>query len=240
MIHQVETFLNERLDGLPEGHRDRPVLVNMLALAQQHREFHYWPEQLLVPVRFSDEERRVLKDDGAVLCLPQGETIQGQKGAKRPFWYVADGYEIDGKNRLLDVPSRPMEVAIYPDPEKFFVPGSFDKSKADQENLLVEDMHRLRRRLGLEGIGGILPEASEATEIAFRYFDATGRKVRLLGKNYGFRWVRTNTPTTESGSSFADVGSWSAVDGIDVDDWGAGSGISSLGAARWVVPVGNR
>lgn len=41
MIIQIEAFLKEHLDRLPEDDRDRKVLVNMLALAQQHRKFHY-------------------------------------------------------------------------------------------------------------------------------------------------------------------------------------------------------
>lgn len=119
--------------------------------------------------------------------------------------------------------------------------GSFNKSKAVQEEeFLAKDTHQLRRRLGLEGIREILPEASEVTEVVFRYFDATERKVRLLGENYGFRWVRTNTPTTESGSRFAFVGGWSGVGGVRVVGLGAGGGDPRLGVARWVVPAGNR
>lgn len=199
-----------------------------------------FPEQLLSPVRFSNEEIDVLINDGAVIYLPQGETIRGQREEWRPFWYVTDGYEIDGRNRLLDFPSRSIEIAIYPDPKNFFVPGSFDKSKTEQEAFLAEDLHLLQRRLGLEGIRGILPEASEVTEVAFRHFDATWRKVRLLGKNYGFRNIRTDTPTNLVGSDFAIVGYWRDVDGIRVDDRDADDGHRLLGAARWLVPAGNR
>ncbi len=171
-----------------------------------------------------------------------GETIRGQKDAGRPFWYIANGYKVDGRNRLTEYSSRIIEVAIYPDPERFFVPDTFNKTTDQQLALIDQDAHSLREKLGLEGITEILPEASEATEVLFRHFDTTD--VRLLGEDFirdGYwSYIRTCTPTSAGGSSLADVGCWGADDGLDVGDWYRGRGGVNVGAARWVVPTGIR
>lgn len=96
------------------------------------------PEQQAAPVgkeaetvslreAFSDEEKRVLKEDGAVIYALTGTTIPAQrelqaKKGKPSFWYV-----VEAGDRLLALPSRKIEVAIFPDPQRFFVPDSFGK-----------------------------------------------------------------------------------------------------------------
>lgn len=179
---------------------------------------------------YTDEEKRILKEDGAVIYSLEGETIQVQREGGRKFWYVVDAGE-----RFLTLPSRVMEVAIYPDPERFFVPDSFNKTKAQQEELVRKDGQELRVRLGIGDLEEILPEAPEATEVLFKHLDETG--VRLLGENYGYRYIRTNTPINSVGSIVAHVGSFGAGGGPDVDDWFAHGGGPDVGAARWVVKV---
>lgn len=190
-------------------------------------------------ITFTDEERRALVDDGAVLYLPTGETIRGQKNDRRPFWYVADGYKDHGKNRLTEFPSRRIEVAIYPDTEKFFVPDSFSKTTDQQIALVEQDAQTLRERLGLPNIGEILPEAPEVTEVLFKHFDATN--VRLLGQDYihdgCWSYIRTSTPTNKEGSDVAGVGAWAADAGLRVAGWARDEGPVFVGAARWVVPA---
>ncbi|MEK7182599.1 MAG: hypothetical protein AAB694_00360, partial [Patescibacteria group bacterium] len=145
--------------------------------------------------------------------------------------------------RVLTTPSRIMEVAIYPDPERFFVPGTFSQLKATQEELVKKDGQELQARLGIEGLEEILPEAPEVTEVMFKHFDATG--VRLLGEDYRdpnpetryWRYIRTNTPINKSGPFIAIVGHFFAVYGPYVPDWNAYRADAFLGAARWVVKV---
>lgn len=76
------------------------------------------------------------------------------------------------------------------------------------------------------------------------HFDKTG--VRLLGERWidektGYwRYIRTSTPTTKSGSSLARVGSFHADLGPLVDDWHRDRGTVLLGGAFWVVPNRSR
>jgi len=187
-------------------------------------------------ITFTEEERKALVDDGAVPYLLTGETIKSQKSAKRrPFVEVADGYEVDGKNRLTEFPSRIMEVAIYPDPERFFVPNSFNKTTDQQIALVEQDAQFLRERLRQPKIGQILPEVSEVTEVLFKHVNAT--KVRILGKGYGkWSYIRTGTPTNKEGSYVASVGRWDRG-GLYVNEWNRSISSTLLGAARWVVPL---
>lgn len=193
-------------------------------------------------IAFTDEEKEALKNDGAVIYLPTGETIKSQKDNGRSFWYIANGYQKNGKNRLTEFPARRIEVAIYPDPERFFVPGSFSQTTDQQIALVKTDAHSLREKLGLPNIDEILPEASEVTEILFKHFDATS--IRILGQDYfkdGYwSYIRTNTPTNKEGSGVASIGAWAAVGGLDVFDWDRSGTRVRVGAARWVVPTGIR
>ena len=191
--------------------------------------------EITEPLTFSNQEREVLLGDGAVLYLLTGETIRDQQQAGRPFWYVVDGGE-----RLLDFPALRIEVVIYPDPEKFFVPESFNKTITQQDNLMEQDTLNLRKRLGLEGITMVRPEASEVTEVVFKHFKET--QVRLFGENYKeqasgyYPYTRTSTPTNKSGSYLAGIGFFSAVGGLRVSGWHLDHRYARLGLVRWVVP----
>ena len=201
--------------------QERVVIQSHLTALQKEQVRLSDPEVPGKILTFTDKERKALTDDGAVIYLPKGETIRGQKSARRTFWYITDGYKEGGKNRLTEFPSRRIEVAIYPDPEKFFVPDTFNKDTDRQTVLIEQDADSLRKRLGLENITEILPEASEATEVIFRYFDKTA--VRLLGRDYmrdgHWSYIRTATPTNKEGSFVAYVGCWSDGIGLHVYDW---------------------
>lgn len=200
------------------------------------------PEVLGEAIRFTDEERAVLTGDGAVIYLPTGETIQVQRAARKPFWYVSDGYQEGGNNRLTEFPSRAIEVAIYPDPGRFFVPETASRTTDQQIALVEQDARALRERLGLPNIDEILPEAPEVTEVLFKHFNATG--VRILGQDYmkdgHWSYIRTNTPTDKEGANVAYVGRWRTDLGLYVFDWNRDHSHVSLHAARWVVPIGSR
>lgn len=206
------------------------------------------PEQEVDTVAFTDQEKEALKHirkTEPVFYLPTGETIRSQQGNRRMNVYPAGYEEEDGTNRLLDYPSRKIEVAIWADPKKpeeFFIPGSFNKTTDQQDKLRAKEAEKLSKKPGLSGITIIRPEASEVTEVMFQHFDKTG--VRLLGQDWvkdGYwRYIRTNTPTTKFGSSLAHVGSFGAGGGPGVGDWGRDKGRVRIGVAFWVVPNRSR
>lgn len=197
-------------------------------------EFFSAPPQEFRP--FTPEEKEALIRDGAVTLSLTGETIEGQIKARQLFWEITEGGD-----RLLKLPSTVAEVAIYPDPEKFFIPNSGNKDLAEQEKLAKKDGQEIRKRLGLkdEGVGVIIPDqASTLTELFFKYLDKTtreGRGVWLFGPDYGSLYGRTKNPVNKSGSIVANVGYAHPGSGIRIFGWGAGSGLVEVRVVRLVV-----
>ena len=191
---------------------------------------------------FTDPEEQAFKKDGAYFIDLTGETIEDQREAKRLFGYVTDG-----GNGLLKLPSIKARVAIFPDPKKFFIPNSGNKSLPTQEELAKKDGQELRKRLGLkdDGVDVIIPDqASTLTELTFRYLDETtkkGKGIWLFGPDYavaqGLDWVygRTKNPVYESGSLVAGVGVADPGGGVDVGRWRADGGDRHLHVVRLVV-----
>lgn len=186
------------------------------------------PEQLLKPITFSERTREVLISDGAVLYLPESKSLKDQKREGRSFRYIVDA----SSRGFLTLRARPIEVAIYPDPERFFVPKSSNIAKSLQEELQADDARALRQKLGVEDITEIMPEVSEATEVIFEHYDKTG--VRLLGMDFRYLYMKTNTPTNKSGSNVAIVGGFDGR-GPSVHGWDVDGGIPGFRAARWIV-----
>lgn len=249
----------EKLARQFRGAQFKSVRDTLMAQADQARQLgapEHFPtdptpkSQETVPVEalriresgFTDAEKEALKADGALLYTPLGETIPAQKESrakkdKPGFWYVAEVGD-----RLLALPSRQIEVAIYPAPDRAFVPNSFNKSVKQQEERVAADAAELRERLGLEGISEIIPdEASTVTDIIFQHEEATGQW--LLGPKYaaaqGLSWVytRTKNPTNVAGSYVAYVGSAYPDNGVNVHYWNRDNGNRDLGVLRLVVPI---
>lgn len=182
---------------------------------------------------FTPHERNLLEKDGArVIRLFSGETLEFQIAQGRHFLYLAEDRDKIG---FRDIKSRAMNVAVYPNFRRFFIEGSFDQKLAIQKDLLKKDAEHLRERLGLEKIGEILPEVSEATQAVFNYFDQT--KIRLLGTLFKMLYIRTSTVTDKSGTFGALVGDWCDVAGLHVRSWPVNRKYPQVGVARWVVPI---
>ncbi len=201
------------------------------------------PEQAKDIGQFSDKERQALLADGAVIYPLSGETIATQREKRRAehqpsFWYVVNG------GRLSDRPSRLSEVAIYPDPARFFIENSGGKTLPLQEQLAKEDSEKLRKRLGVEGITVVIPEeASTLTGVAFKHLDITGE--RLFSQQYAevhdseLIYGRTKNPSLMVGSFVSPAGHPSPEDGLCVENWGCDDGCDFLWAVRLVVPKGS-
>jgi hypothetical protein len=198
-------------------------------------------ERLVIRDRFTDEEKKILLEDSAEIYLPTGLTILAQIDAQRvkgkpSFWRL-----IDGGNKLVNAHSRKIEVAIYPDPNKFFVPDSFSKNLKTQEEKIAKDAQTLRDRLKLQGVTEIIPDrASTLTEVVFQHLDKTG--VWLLGGDYaavhGLDFVNARTKnSTRFITDVAHVGIAHPDGGLYVSDMRVNRGFYTVGVARMVVPI---
>lgn len=178
---------------------------------------------------FTDEEKKALAKEGLkVIYSLNGETIHDQKLAGRPFWYIAESES----GSLQEVHAMFSEIAIDPRPEKFFLPKSNNSTLDQQLEMIAEHSHKLQRKLRTESVVAIMGEAPNYTQLAFAHLDATG--VRLFGKDYGFNYARTITPTV--GTRVARVGRFGADRGLRVDRWIRGGGHDRVFASPLVVP----
>lgn len=189
------------------------------------------PERVEIK-RFPDKEKRVLKEVGAVVYSITGQTITGQRELRekeyregknpRPDFY----YVVDAGDRLTALPSMLSEVAIYPDPKRFFVPDTGGKTLAEQEELVKKDADKLREILGLEEIDEVIPEeAATLTELTFKHLGETG--IWLFGVDYNYWYGSTKNPIDESGDvavvGKAAVATWKMWDsGLNVERWNRG------------------
>lgn len=188
---------------------------------------------------FTAKEEKVLKGDGAILLSPLGQAIPSQREDQRQKGKPSFYYVTNAQDGLLDRPSRLAQVAIYPDPDRFFVPGTAGKDLATQERLASDDGESLRQRLGLPRIDVEIPEeAATLTGVTFDYLDQTGEW--LFGSKYGYLYGRTKNPTNRDGSDVACVGDANPGGGLDVDDFDRGSGDDNVQVVRLVVPSGNK
>jgi hypothetical protein len=184
-------------------------------------------------VPFTQEEKEKLRAEGALIYAIGEETVAEQMQRNDGFWNIRHENEAE----YLEVPARRMEVAIFPDPEKFFVPESYMKDKDEQERLLLEDTGILRAKLGFDNsVTQILPEIAEATSVIFKHKDTTG--TRLLGEEYSCASIRTNTSHRKDGWDFKlQVGNFfeGRIEGMEIAYSRAVNGQGHTSAARFIV-----
>ena len=187
-------------------------------------------------VKFTDEARVALKKQKFVVYELTGESIKSLRDSDRKFlstWHQSyPDFEA--------LTSRLSEVAINPDPKKFYLPNSNRKTLEDQLELVKKFSESLTKgRKRVPGVEAILGEVPDYVELAFTHLDRTGE--RLFGEKFqrdGF-WSYTRT-ITSVGGRVARVGRFLAGDGLDVDRWEPPGVDDDLWAAPLVVPVENR
>ncbi|HUD04810.1 MAG TPA: hypothetical protein VMR59_02385 [Patescibacteria group bacterium] len=174
---------------------------------------------------FTQEQLEGLRKEG---LLPDynltRQSLAALRKARNPFWstWHKDYPDFEA------VPSRGSAVAFNPD--KPFLPESNNKTLEQQLEMVARYNQELQQRV--PGVMAILGEAPDYAELAFTHFKQTGR--RLFGSEHGYNYTRTQT---QVGSGVADVGSFGADDGLDVDCWGPAGRGGNLFAAPLVVPV---
>ncbi len=128
----------------------------------------------LKPGVWSEEEKRMLLNDGVIIWPLSEKTISQLLTDQPPLWYISTERK-EAKEELLDVSSKVMEIAFYIEPLEQFVPGSFNKAKDDQEKLMMADRDKLRTRLGINNLDVIFPEAQDVIQIASHIFIGVDR-----------------------------------------------------------------
>lgn len=247
MKNAIELLRMQRkmISDLQSNHPELKMIDNLIAHGQQLLTPKFYiqealptSEQIMLREGFTSREKQVLKDDGATIFTLTGQTILEQKELQRNKGKNSFSYIASNESILLDLPSAPIEVAFFPHPERFMLPGSFGKDLQTQERLLKDDAKILSKRLGLGGISEIISvEAATLTELTFRYLNETG--IWLFGKDYNYCFARTQNPIKESSSFVANVGH-AYFGGLRVNGWDPERGLSLLGVVRLIVPTENK
>jgi len=176
--------------------------------------------------RFSAEQREALEARGMTIVELTGQSIKTLRDGGKKFWstWHQDHPQFEAAT------SRLSEVAIIPE---LFIPNSNNKTLAEQEEMVAEMSKGFAQ---INGVKAIIGEVSDYSELAFSHLASTGS--RLFGENFGYKYTRTNTPTTSGGVAY--VGRFDAQDGLLVHGWHRDARHDRLFVAPLVVPVGNR
>lgn len=163
-----------------------------------------------------------MKEDGYAIYETVGNS---------PAQTQADGMRFLYLNPALErVSATPSLLAFKPKPSEFFIRGSQNIPHEDQLKLLEDKKARVEKKYSDTGV--ILREGtlSEWIELSWKHFQATDRKVRLFGKDYGYSYTWTST---YMGAHRASFGRWYEADGADAYLWdpayvGPSQGLASL------------
>lgn len=173
-----------------------------------------------------------LERNHGVVFDPLGASLAKLVIARKQFWHITNRDNQD----FMNLVSRPTQIAIFPDRKQFYVPESNNLSLDNQRELLKVDLAEVvKRKWGIGGVEEVIDNVATHAGLVFAHFDKTSGKVRLHGKDYEYRYGRTETPTV--GSLVADVGSFYAGRGLSVNDWNRGEGFGLVWAVRLVVPA---
>ena len=182
--------------------------------------------------RFSDEAKTALGKRGFVVHELTGQSIKSLRESGRQFW--ADWHKQYPDFEALT--SRTSEVAINPDPKKFFINKSNNKTLEKQIKMIEKFSENLTKgRNRIPDVEAILGEAPDYVELAFRHLDVT--RDYLFGEKHGYNYARTKTSVE---SHVANVGRFLPTYGLSVHIWLPDNGRDRVFAAPLVVPAGTR
>lgn len=237
MAVKIELNITEALTNPDLGEAEKSFLEEQLKVFKvfNDRVAQVRNTEAVIPVikEFSQGTLKDLKRNKAyVFDHPLNTSLSRMVAANKQFWYITNRNDV----AFMETLSRPSQVAIFPEPARFYVPESNNLSLEGQRRRLREDLEEeVMGRMRIGGVDMIMGDVATHAGLVFDYFDNTRRHVRLHGADYGYRYVRTETPTV--GSSVAAVGHFYRVHGLSVDGFSRGHGNDDVWALRLVVPA---
>ena len=163
--------------------------------------------------------------DGYAVYETLGKTPAGVRGEGMKFCFL--------DSNLEDFSEPPALLAFKKKPSEFFLRGSHSILHDEQVKLIPEEQHKVDKKYPGDGLVVDEGELSEWIELAWTHFQATGRKVRLLGKVFGdnLTWTKTYE---RNGAYRACFGNWDEARGADARFWKSGYAKPRLGLAPLV------
>lgn len=187
--------------------------------------------------KFSKGTLRDLRRNNAVVYNPEETVLRflqiaGFPREGRRFRYRTSVYDEWFTGLLLE----PSQVAIFPDPEQFYVPLSNDLSCGEQRLAQITDMEEVvNKKMGIGGMKSVMGDLATHAGLIIAHLDKTNWQVHLHGKNYGKHNTRTETMTVNTET--ATVGYPFARLGVEIGSYPLSRGDSNLWVVRLGVPV---
>lgn len=154
-----------------------------------------------------------MRRDGYAVYDTTGRTPASLKTDGMRYWFLND--------KLADITAPQALLAFKKAPSELFLPGSSNIPHDEQVKLLPEEQANVDAKYPGAGLVVDEGELPEWTELAWTHFQATGRKVRLFGKDFGYYLTWTKTyENNQQGAHRASFGDWDETDGADADLWG--------------------
>lgn len=209
LVRNTEQFVEKHAKKHPED-PDLARMYEVLAFSKQKELEAATLRQEMKPPevevqkfpRFSERERKVLEQDGTHIYLLPGRTLHSYY--QGPLLFGLDAYDVLTPSDI-NLKGKKTEVAIYPKPDRFFVPESGGKSLDEQAKLVTKDATELKNRLSLEDIDEIIPDqAVTLLELALVHKEKSFLAQLfdfgiLFGQDYDFRYGISRQHTTQYG-----------------------------------------
>lgn len=168
--------------------------------------------------RLSKEARRLvehMRGDGYAVYKTSGVIPAQIKREDMKFWFLNPGLE--------NLSSEPALLAFKPNPQDFFLRGSHNIPHEDMLELLEEERKRVEREYPGAGLITREGQAPEWIELPLRHFNATDRRTRLFGRDFGYNYTWTDTyENGQPGARRALVGDWYEAGGLNAFFWRPG------------------
>lgn len=180
--------------------------------------------------RFSPDLAKSLEKKGFRIYTLTGQSIRSEREAGRKFWstWHRDYPKFEA---LTSIHS---EVAIDPNPDKFFIPKSNNQTLDQQLEMVADHSRKLQKSLTSE-VQAVMGQSPDYVDLTFSHLTTLKDiKDRLFGEKYGYNYARTQTPTVES--VVASVGDFGAAYGLSVSRWHRAGGYGVVFVAPLVVP----
>ena len=216
----LKTIL-ERL--LLSGKEEDMYLVGLIQVMLGLNNYDNFSEKNPSIVRFSEEARKKLKEQGYSVIVPlTAQSIKSLRDSGSPFWTI--WHQNLGLERIK---SLNCEVAI--NPSELFLPDSNIKNFEEQVAMVEKLSTELQAKI--PDVSAIIGEAPDYAELAFNYFSLTGQC--LFGRRDKYDYTRTKT---RIGSDMAEVGSFNPDQGLVIRAWPPSSRLHYVWVAPLIVP----
>jgi len=213
-----------------ENLQDRLIAEKVADILEEREQDVPFPPGVLRPENqppeismFSPQAKEALIQDGYEVLILSAKTIRGLRREGRIFrtsWH-------EDYDELETEPSLFTEVAV--NPSTLFMPGSNNKSLAEQESMVREFSTDLSGKYN--GVKAEIGGVCDYSELAFQFSEKISEDFFR-----GNSWARTHTQTPRAGATVAVVGRFTSDENLRIRNWPDNKGESHIFVYPLILP----